>query len=86
MDELKPCPFCGCDSAELTAKYGRNGWFIFARCNVCGAESKKFGIGRNTQVPDEDSEFWSCDDVETVSRKASTRWNMRRCADAGQDY
>lgn len=84
-DKLKPCPFCGCDVTGCSAKFGRNGWFLFIHCDVCGAESKKFGIGKNVDVPDDDDEFWQCGKVIHAKEKAYKAWNMRRCFDAEQD-
>ena len=82
MDELKLCPFCGCLVSGCSARYGRNGWFVFVHCDVCGTESKKFRAGNNTQVPDNDDEFWQCDRVICAEEKACKAWNMRRCPDA----
>ena len=83
--DLKPCPFCGCELSGYSAKYGRNGWFIFAQCEICGAESKKFGVGRNKNVPDNDDDFWACEHVLKTCDKVAKMWNMRRCSDARQD-
>lgn len=85
MEELRPCPFCGCNVPGCSAKYGRNGWFLFVKCDVCGAEGKKFGVGTNAGVPDNDEEFWQCGKVVRAEEKAIRMWNMRRCADAEQD-
>ena len=82
MEHLKPCPFCGCDIAGISARYGRNGWFLFVQCEVCGAESKKFGIGRNANIPNDDNEFWECEKVQIAASKAAKAWNVRRCNDA----
>lgn len=76
MTELKPCPFCGCEVSEI-ARYGRNGWFLFIQCDVCGAESKKIGIGKYADVPSGENEFWECEKVQRAATKAKAAWNMR---------
>ncbi len=75
---LEPCPFCGCEVSGISSRYGLNGLFLFVQCDVCGAESKKFGVGRYANVPDEDNEFWGCEKVQQAVRKVQNAWNMRR--------
>jgi hypothetical protein len=84
-DKLKPCPFCGCDVTGCSAKLGRNGLFLFIHFDGCGAESKRFGIWKNVDAPDDDDEFWQCGEVIHVVEKVYKAWNMRRCSDAEQD-
>lgn len=77
MSELKPCPFCGCEVIHHFARYGRNGWFLFVRCEVCGAESKKIGLGEYFKAPEDDIVFWNCKDVLSILKKLNAAWNMR---------
>ena len=37
-EELKPCPFCGCESERLEMKTRDDG-FYFVYCPCCGAQS-----------------------------------------------
>lgn len=77
MDELKPCPFCGGNTANIYRKWGRNGWFIFAKCDVCGASSKTIGLGKNFIEPENESEFWDVPCVMLACDTAAQAWNMR---------
>jgi Lar family restriction alleviation protein len=36
-EELKPCPFCGCEASREFFSTGGNGWSIF--CDGCHASS-----------------------------------------------
>lgn len=74
--ELKPCPFCGSE-ANYNAKCGRNGWFIFVKCDFCMCESRKIGIGRNTELPNDDDLFWKHPNVVNSSKKLAECWNKR---------
>lgn len=84
MEVLKPCPFCGADSADINCKYGRNGCFVFVQCQICGAESKKFGTGRYVTYSEyvDDENYWDNPYVENSCEKAISAWNLRRCQDA----
>lgn len=67
--KIKPCPFCG-SGAELYYVYGRNGYFTKVECDVCGAQSKVFGFGKNEELP----EKWY---EELPAMKAIAYWNRR---------
>lgn len=68
MDELKPCPFCG-GEAYLNSRYAKYGYMVFVRCDVCGAEGKKF----NSYDEPPSSVDWD----NSACRAATRFWNMR---------
>lgn len=74
MDDLKQCPFCGGETT-LWSNYGKFGYFVYCKCDVCDATSRTFTIGDS--LPEDWEEM-------TASRKAIGAWN-RRCSDAEQD-
>lgn len=63
------CPFCGGD-AELKANYSYKirCYFVFVKCEICGAQGKVF---KSSNDPQEDN--WQSDPCES----AITAWNMR---------
>lgn len=66
MNELKQCPHCG-GNAYLRAVYSyRGNYFIFAKCDICGAQGKAYP---SEELP-EDWDNDSCD-------AAVAAWNMR---------
>ncbi|MCI9553016.1 MAG: hypothetical protein HFE94_05725 [Acutalibacter sp.] len=75
MNALKPCPFCKGEAA-LWSSYGKFGYFVYCKCEICGATSKTFPLGES--LPEDWGEL-------TASRKAADAWN-RRCCDAEQDH
>lgn len=77
MEELRPCPFCGQKTAMVWAKKGRYGWFVFARCEMCGAESKKFGVESDAKLPKDETEFWEHNAVAPLRDKVVMLWNTR---------
>ena len=71
MDELKPCPFCGRDTADI-------GWrrdvfddtvLIAVVCSACGAKTGDFPAGGE---PEEDA-FWE----QRAAYQAVDAWNRR---------
>lgn len=70
---LKPCPHCG-GRASLRDNYSNRtkGYFVFVRCDVCGATS---GTYTCDSVPaDDDWNNKACD-------KAIEAWNLRKYHD-----
>lgn len=69
--DLEPltCPFCGSEATVMWrgGKYGR---FAVVQCDLCGAESKKYG---NVVGPTDDDGFWTQD----AFLKAIKAWNRR---------
>lgn len=65
MDPLKSCPFCG-GEADLVARDGRYGTFVYVVCSICDAQSKRF------RVPEEDEIF-----TGRAAEKAAHFWNQR---------
>jgi Lar family restriction alleviation protein len=74
MEELKKCPFCGFDEANIYLETGRYGDFVYCQCELCGASSKSFAISAGDLSK---RYFWET----TAADKAIAAWN-RRCADA----
>lgn len=44
MEELRECPFCGCE-ANYTSRRGPYGAFVWVECCNCGARSKNVFSG-----------------------------------------
>ena len=42
-DQLKPCPFCGCELVKLRAN-NQVWWVECADCTACGPSSRNFRI------------------------------------------
>ena len=65
---IKPCPHCN-GKAYLTQSYSARSstWFVFVKCNICGAQSKAY---KSKEEPAEDWQSDNCQD-------AVTAWNMR---------
>ena len=69
MLELKPCPFCGSE-ANLYYVEGKRYYFVLCECEVCGAKTKSFLIGREI-----DEKTW----FETLpAHRAIEAWNRRK--------
>lgn len=68
-DTLKPCPHCG-GTACLNANYSykSRSYFVFVRCDICGAQGK---IYNSSQNPEESG--WS----SAACNDAARAWNMR---------
>lgn len=68
-EKLKPCPHCG-GAASLAANYSyrHRTFFVFVKCDVCGAQGKLY----SSEDTPEATEWKSrpCDD-------AAAAWNMR---------
>lgn len=74
---LRECPFCG-NEAELWSNQGRNGYFVYCECTLCGSRAKTFFVG--PCLPAE----WG----ETIAAKrACEAWNrrMNQKTDGGDD-
>ena len=65
---IKPCPHCN-GNAYLTQSYSdrSNTWYVFVKCNICGAQSKAF---KSEEEPATDWTSENCQDAVTI-------WNMR---------
>lgn len=72
MSDLRACPFCG-GSATLFRNYNyrSNVWFVFAKCEVCGAQGKSVPV--RTDLDLEDETWWESYDC----KKAEVFWNTR---------
>lgn len=70
MADLKPCPFCG-GRASLRNNYNtkHRGFYVYAKCDICGAQSKS---------------FFSLEDPAEIQgeeiKAAAEAWNMRKGA------
>ena len=67
--KIKPCPHCG-GVAYLNANYSYkiSRYFVFVKCDVCGAQGK---VTACKESPDESD--WN----NTACRNAVDAWNMR---------
>ena len=67
--EVKTCPHCG-GSACLNSTYSRktNAYYIYVKCDICGAQGKAY---RSAEDPQE-SEWTSYTCLDAVNA-----WNMR---------
>ena len=67
--KLKPCPHCG-GAAYLNANfsYKIKRYFVFAKCDICGATGKAI-----TSIEDPAVSEWE----NTACITASEAWNMR---------
>ena len=69
MEALKPCPFCG-GSADLYSRGTRYGIIIYAKCDVCDAQTRaKTAKGD----PYKDDGFWE----QMAAESVITLWNSR---------
>ena len=70
MEKIKTCPHCG-GSASLRTNYNSNRevYYVFVRCDVCGAQGKLFYTKENPQTAEEDT---------YCNRGAIAAWNMRK--------
>lgn len=68
-EQLKRCPHCG-GSAYLHANYSykTRGYFVFVKCDVCGATGKAYTSPDNPAASDWANQ--TCDD-------AAAAWNLR---------
>lgn len=66
MADVKKCPFCG-DEASLYRSYGKYGYFVYMKCDLCSAETKGFKIYGN-------ADDW---EVSEAAQKAVFAWNRR---------
>ena len=48
--DIKPCPHCA-GNAELWANYNRkiNGYFVFVKCSLCGAQGRIYMSRKNPE-------------------------------------
>jgi transcription elongation factor Elf1 len=71
------CPHCGGSSylhANYSHKIKNGGYFVFVKCDICGAQGKAY-----TCVQDPVADEWD----NQACRDAVAAWNMRT---GGQDY
>lgn len=73
MDTLKSCPHCGGDAClHSNYSYKARSYFVYAKCDVCGAQGK---IYRSKTDP-------VADDWQSVPcMDAVAAWNMRTYKD-----
>ena len=73
-EPLKPCPHCG-GPAGLFANYSyrTRGYFVFVKCDICGAQGRICRSENDPQLENWESE---------ACNKAAAAWNMRTGADA----
>lgn len=66
---IKACPHCG-GTASLCANYSykTRGYFVFVKCDICGAQGKIYKSSEDPRTVDWDS--IDCDD-------AVAAWNLR---------
>lgn len=64
---MKTCPFCG-GNASLMRSIGKYKYFIFVKCNMCGAQAKAF-------VSKDDPAEYDWDTYEC--EQAVQAWDMR---------
>ena len=71
--QIKPCPHCG-GVSYLYANYSRKigGYFVFVKCDICGAQGKIYSSKR-----DPDADGWE----NEACVNAIAAWNMRTGAD-----
>lgn len=66
---IKPCPHCnGATYLNANYSYKTRSYFIFVKCDVCGATGKT-----TTSQEDPAAEEWQSEACET----AITAWNLR---------
>lgn len=72
--ELKSCPFCGQDAANIYRNYSykTRRYFVWVECEFCGARSKS--TCSDTDPVNDDWNSFPC-------KKAANSWNVR-CGDA----
>lgn len=85
MARLKNRPFCGYESIGCTAKHGGYGLYLFIKCELCGAESKKIGLGASYNAPEDDDEFWRDRKVKAVRIQLENLWNTRAEGNGGDE-
>ena len=81
--ELKPCPFCGCDSdgcAEFKINSDGVIWCVI-RCRGCQAEMVESAFNKDGELTaafrDGDTWYFFIDDILKVQRAAAAAWNRR---------
>lgn len=67
MEYMKNCPFCNGEPTLFSTR-GKYGYFVFIKCDLCGAQGKTFKMGETRE------ENWQ-DSVE--AQNAIKMWNMR---------
>lgn len=66
---IRPCPFCNGDAGLCSTYSGRiRKYFIFVKCEMCGAQGKAF-----SDVDDPDLCNWDNDNCN----RAINAWNLR---------
>ena len=72
---IKPCPHCG-GAAYLTQNYSYKcrGYFVFVKCDICGAQGKIYNSPEEPAAEDWNSQ--PCND-------AIGAWNMRTTEQEG---
>lgn len=70
---LRSCPFCGSHEVYLNARYGKAGWFGYAKCDVCGAQTGTVSMFCDEQ---EVSNF-TAKEYEVIAAKWNTRADDR---------
>ena len=64
---IKKCPHCGGEGfLGWNYSYKSRSWFVFVRCDICGAQGK-------TYTSKEEPE----DETSTAAQSAIVAWNMR---------
>lgn len=66
--KIKPCPFCGNDTATLIQQGTRYGYIVFVQCQICGAQTRAFGSKKSCIEVD-----WETDNCYS----AVLAWNTR---------
>jgi hypothetical protein len=73
VEELKPCPFCGCTDVFIRAKYNHKigRWYVFVQCDVCSASGKTYCC--QGEYEEGDDSIWN----DVVVDCAVRTWNRR---------
>lgn len=72
LSDLKPCPFCGCETPWLKYNTSRSAFmFYYVECPTCGAKSKT--VSRSIHMYDDKDDPLDCDAAETVVHAWNTR-------------
>ena len=74
MENIKKCPFCG-GAGILTENFSfkTRSYFIFVKCQLCGAQSKTYA-----SLTDAEADDWQSEACE----KAIAAWNTRTAEEA----